>query len=82
MSHVTESASDPHPFPAVIQVCICARFAQSLVLGAYAYQQNPTNEYVLTTQANGWTAFSAIWDEPEDRLYARWEAVGREHWAN
>ncbi|KAF0288197.1 Hydroxylysine kinase [Amphibalanus amphitrite] len=65
----------------VLKTCVCARFAQSLVLGAYAHHQNPANEYVLMTATNGWTAFAAIWEEPEERLYARWEAIGRERWA-
>ena len=63
----------------VPQTCVCARFAQSLVLGAYAYHQNPTNEYVLITAVNGWTALRAIWEEPEERLYARWESIGRSY---
>ena len=60
---------------------MCARFAQSLVLGAYAHHQNPTNDYVLVTATNGWTALRTIWDEPEEQLYERWEAIGRHHWA-
>ncbi|XP_037078723.1 hydroxylysine kinase-like [Pollicipes pollicipes] len=63
----------------LLKTCICARFAQSLVMGAYAFHQNPANEYVMTTAVNGWTAFRRIWEEPQERLYARWEAIGRQN---
>lgn len=38
----------------VIPVCMRARLAQSLVLGAYSYSLDPSNEYVLKTASNGW----------------------------
>ena len=36
------------------QVCVAARYVQSLVLGAYTNQQDPSNDYVLITAKTGW----------------------------
>jgi len=63
----------------LLQTCVCARFAQSLVLGARAYHQNPANEYVLTTAVNGWTAMQEIWEEPQERLHERWQRIGQQY---
>ena len=36
-----------------LKSCVCARFVQSLVLGAYTYSLDPNNDYVLRTATNG-----------------------------
>ena len=33
----------------VLRLCAAARYAQSLVMGAYSHQQDPTNDYLLGT---------------------------------
>merc|ERR1719150_218737 len=38
----------------VLRLCVAARYAQSLVMGAYSHQQDPTNDYVMITAATGW----------------------------
>ena len=39
----------------VLRLCAAARYAQSLVMGAYSHQQDPTNDYLLVTASTGWT---------------------------
>lgn len=38
----------------ILPICVKARLTQSLVLGAFSSQQQPDNEYVLTTAVHGW----------------------------
>lgn len=59
----------------ILKVCIAARFAQSLVLGAYSYMQDPGNEYLLTSAARGWEVLDSFWQTPEDQLLAQWKST-------
>lgn len=47
---------------------------QSLVLGAYSYSLDPSNDYLLTTQhlGNGWEILGKLWAEPDDKLLELW----------
>ncbi|KAF4520752.1 hypothetical protein B566_EDAN007381 [Ephemera danica] len=56
----------------LIQVCVCTRLCQSLVLGAYSYSQDPGNEYVLQTakSGSGWKVLADAWKEPADSFLA------------
>ena len=38
----------------MVPICMKARLAQSLVIGAHSYEKDPSNEYVLKTASNGW----------------------------
>lgn len=38
----------------IIPLCMKARLAQSLTLGAVSFSKNPANDYVLKTAINGW----------------------------
>lgn len=61
----------------VIKICICARYAQSLTIGLYTYNQNPTpeNSYVLITQRNGWDQLRSFWAMDEAIIYDRWREI-------
>ncbi|CAL4132454.1 unnamed protein product, partial [Meganyctiphanes norvegica] len=59
----------------ILKECIAARFAQSLVMGAYSYEQDPGNEYLLTTAAKGWDVLEAFWRVPKQEIYTRWREI-------
>ena len=56
----------------LLRVCIAGRLCQSLTMGEYTYMQDPGNEYVLTTAANGWKTLRCIWGIQKEQLYKRW----------
>ncbi|CAG9837881.1 unnamed protein product [Diabrotica balteata] len=57
----------------LIKLCVAARLCQSLVLGAYANKQDPSNTYVLVTSAYGWQLLQELWNEDDDRLLEKWD---------
>lgn len=44
-----------------LKYCVVARLAQSLVLGSYTHSLDPSNEYVLVTQEQGWKLIEELW---------------------
>lgn len=60
----------------VLKLCVAARLCQSLVMGAYSHSLEPDNEYVLSTQADGWVLLDKLWHEPEERLRDLWQETG------
>lgn len=70
--HGNHSLSSEYLFQ---QECIAARFVQSLVLGAYSYQQDPGNEYLLLTAAQGWKVLDSFWYTPKEQLIAQWRST-------
>ncbi|XP_031640926.1 hydroxylysine kinase-like [Contarinia nasturtii] len=63
----------------VLKICVAARLCQSLVLGAYTHTLNPENDYLLTTQENGWKVLSMIWDKPKKELDELWFTTADEY---
>lgn len=63
----------------VLKVCVCARIAQSLVMGAYTYHMDPSNVYVLNTAARGWPLASLMWETPQHEIDARWKRIMEEY---
>ena len=58
-----------------LKVCVAGRYAQSLVLGAYSYTLDPSNEYLLVTEKNGWPQLKRLWDTPKVDLYRHWRDI-------
>jgi len=54
---------------------IGARFAVSLVMGAYANQMDPSNTYVLFTQRKGWDTLSRFWQLKSCNIRKRWDEM-------
>ena len=52
-----------------------SRYAQSLVMGAYSYSQDPGNEYLLITSKTGWDTLSRFWSTPPEALYTDWDEI-------
>ncbi|KAK4326559.1 hypothetical protein Pmani_002939 [Petrolisthes manimaculis] len=59
----------------ILKVCVAARFAQSLVYGAYTHQQDPDNDYLLATAARGWNVLHNFWNIPKNEVIARWKEI-------
>lgn len=59
----------------LLRTCIGARFAQSLILGAYSYQQDPGNEYLLSSAKTGWKAVEEFWRYPKEQLRNDWDKI-------
>ena len=59
----------------ILRVVIAARYAQSLTMGAYTYQQDPSNDYVLITAKTGWKTLTNFWNEPKESLYKKWDEI-------
>lgn len=56
---------------------MAARLSQSLVLGVYSATMDPDNEYILSSQKNGWCVLEEIWKhENVDKL---WTDAGDEY---
>lgn len=58
----------------ILKECVCGRFAQSLVYGAYGYKMEPSNTYFLQTAAKGWPLLRKLWYIPKKQLYEKWQA--------
>ena len=63
-----------HEFDA-LKLCVEARLAQSLVVGAYSFAKDPENEYLLYSSKNGWAYLQRLRDTPRDDLYRDWNSV-------
>ncbi|XP_047501616.1 hydroxylysine kinase-like [Penaeus chinensis] len=63
----------------VLRECVAARFAQSLVMGAYSYEQDPGNEYLLTTARRGWDVLATFWSAPKEEVLERWREIIRSY---
>lgn len=59
----------------LLRVTVAARYAQSLVMGAYSYAQDPGNEYLLITAKTGWDTLAAFWALGREELYREWDAT-------
>jgi len=59
----------------LVRTCVAARYAQSLVMGAYSYSQDPGNEYLLITAKTGWKTLSDFWSVEEADLYREWDSI-------
>ena len=77
--HVMAGYQTVRPLPEVekeiLRVSVAARYAQSLVMGAYTYMQDPSNDYVLVTAQHGWKNLKQFWDLPASDLYAKWDQI-------
>jgi len=63
----------------IIRTCVASRYAQSLVMGAYSYAQDPGNEYLLITSKTGWEILTQFWSLSPQELYKQWDEVIKEY---
>jgi hydroxylysine kinase len=81
--HVLAGYETVRPLPElemeVLRMCVAARYAQSLVMGAYSHQQDPTNDYLLVTAATGWKNLTRFWNLPKADLYQKWDEIKKSY---
>ena len=56
----------------MVQYCVAARLAMSLVMGTYTFAMDPSNSYVMTTQNLGWKILELFWNYGKDQLRELW----------
>jgi hydroxylysine kinase len=56
----------------ILKLCICARFAQSLVLGTYSYQREPNNKYLMRSHENKWSLLKKLWPMSDLEVLEIW----------
>lgn len=54
---------------------MASRLCQSLVLGCYSHTLDPENDYILSSQANGWKILSLILDTSNEEIEELWFSV-------
>lgn len=63
--------------PLPLQLCVAARLCQSLVLGVYSNSMDPNNEYILSSQKNGWCLLEDIWRHED--IEKLWSETGDDY---
>lgn len=58
-----------------LKYCIAARLAQSLVMGSYTHSLDPSNEYVLVTQEEGWILIEQLWRHRFEDIDEIWKTA-------
>lgn len=56
----------------ILKVGVCMRICQSLVYSAYFHSIDPDNDYILTTQINGWNALRELWKLSDEQIFKIW----------
>ncbi|XP_072751653.1 hydroxylysine kinase [Anoplolepis gracilipes] len=56
----------------ILKICVCARISQSLIMGTYSYLHDPENQYLLSTQKNGWTLLKRLWPISQKDVLKAW----------
>lgn len=59
----------------LLKYCVAARLAQSLVMGSYTHSLDPSNEYVLVTQQQGWKLIEELWRDQFEEIDDIWKTT-------
>lgn len=51
-----------------LRLLVASRLSCSVTLGAYSYQQNPQNEYLLLHAQPAWNALDLLWGSDNDNI--------------
>ncbi|KAJ8683330.1 hypothetical protein QAD02_019122 [Eretmocerus hayati] len=62
----------PDQEKSVLKLCVCARLSQSLVLGTYSYQKEPTNKYLVRDHEVKWLLLKKVWAMENKDLMNLW----------
>ncbi|XP_001356896.2 hydroxylysine kinase [Drosophila pseudoobscura] len=62
-----------------LKYCVAARLVQSLVLGLYTHSLHPTNDYLLSTQHEGWKLLEKLWKDSFDSVDELWSTTGHQY---
>ncbi|CAB0034633.1 unnamed protein product [Trichogramma brassicae] len=56
----------------ILKLCVCARFAQSLVMGTYSYLKEPQNHYLIRTHSIKWRLLKELWCMKDEEAFKLW----------
>ncbi|XP_066593116.1 hydroxylysine kinase [Prorops nasuta] len=56
----------------ILVLSVCARLCQSVVIGAYSYNLDSGNEYLLITQKYGWIMLRKLWKMNQNEILHAW----------
>ncbi|XP_058797230.1 hydroxylysine kinase [Phymastichus coffea] len=56
----------------ILKLCVCARLAQSLVLGSYSYQREPENDYLIRQHPMKWLTLKKLWPMDDNKVMKMW----------
>ncbi|XP_068140178.1 hydroxylysine kinase [Drosophila tropicalis] len=62
-----------------LKYCVAARLAQSLIMSSYTHTLDPTNDYVLVTQAEGWRMIDELWRNNLETIDELWATTGHQY---
>ncbi|XP_022214801.2 hydroxylysine kinase [Drosophila obscura] len=62
-----------------LKYCVAARLVQSLVMGLYTHSLHPTNDYLLSTQQDGWKLLETLWRESFESVDELWSTTGHQY---
>lgn len=57
----------------ILNICVQARLCQSLVNGAFAFSQDPGNEYLLSSQKTGWIILEQLYNMSNEEVLKIWD---------
>ncbi|XP_046365176.2 hydroxylysine kinase-like [Haliotis rufescens] len=61
----------------LLKLCVCARITQSLVIGAFSFHVDPSNDYTLNTARIGWPRLRQLWKIDTEQLVRDWRNIAR-----
>ncbi|XP_074656676.1 hydroxylysine kinase-like [Tubulanus polymorphus] len=56
----------------VLRICICARYAQSLMMGINTFEEDKTKTYALKIPTIGWSRLEKLWNATADEQSKWW----------
>ncbi|XP_046558185.1 hydroxylysine kinase-like [Haliotis rubra] len=59
----------------LLKICVCARISQSLVIGAYSFHIDPSNDYTLNTAKKGWPRLRQLWKMDTEQMVREWRNI-------
>lgn len=63
----------------LLKYCVAARLAQSLVMGVYTRTLQVDNDYVTTTQKQGWKLLPELWNERLSEIDEIWRCKAKRY---
>ncbi|XP_071542992.1 hydroxylysine kinase isoform X2 [Panulirus ornatus] len=63
----------------ILKECVAARIAQSLVIGAYSYEKEQENKYLVATAVKGWDVLNTFWNTPKEEILSCWRKIAKNY---
>lgn len=63
----------------ILKECVAARIAQSLVIGAYSFEKEQENKYLVATAVKGWGVLNTFWNTPKEEILSCWRKIAKNY---